>query len=85
MSQRKKKIKKDTNTSDNAKKKIHLKAIKCSCQIYKREIESCYKKLVKKEPTKTAKVVYNEETLKRKSIDELKEIAKLRRIKNWVN
>ena len=40
---------------------------------------------MKKEPTTTAKVVYNEETLKRKSIDELKEIAKLRRIKNWVN
>ena len=41
-----------------------------------------YKKLVKKEPRKTAKVVYNEEMLKRKSIDELKEIAKLGRIKN---
>ena len=37
---------------------------------------------MKKEPRKTAKVVYNEETLKRKSIDELKEIAKLRGIKN---
>ena len=37
---------------------------------------------MKKEPRKTAKVVYNEEHLKRKSIDELKEIAKLRGIKN---
>ena len=37
---------------------------------------------MKKEPRKTAKVVYNEEMLKRKSIDELKEIAKLRGIKN---
>ena len=43
---------------------------------------SSYKKLVKKEPRKTPKVVYNEKTLKRKSIDELKEIAKLRGIKN---
>ena len=43
---------------------------------------SAYKKLAKKEPRKTAKVVYNEETLKRKSIDELKEIARLRGIKN---
>ena len=37
---------------------------------------------MKKEPKKTAKVSYHEETLKRKSIDELKEIAKLRGIKN---
>ena len=37
---------------------------------------------MKKEPRKTAKVVYNEEHLKRKSIDELKQIAKLRGIKN---
>ena len=37
---------------------------------------------MKKEPKKTAKVSYNEETRERKSIDELKEIAKLRGIKN---
>ena len=37
---------------------------------------------MKKGPRKTAKVGYNEEMLKRKSIDELKEIAKLRRITN---
>ena len=37
---------------------------------------------MKKGPRKTAKVVYNEEMLKRKSIDEFKKIAKLRRIKN---
>ena len=43
---------------------------------------SIYKKLVKKEPKKTDNQVYNEERLKRKSIDELKEITKLRRIKN---
>ena len=39
------------------------------------------KKLVKKEPKKPDNAVYNEENLKRKSIDELKEIANLRRIK----
>ena len=43
---------------------------------------SAYKKLVKKKPRKTTKVVYNQEMLKRRSIDELKEIAKLRGIKN---
>ena len=48
----------------------------------KRKIESGYDKLVKKTPKKTDNEVYNEEKLKRKSIDELKEIAKLRRIKN---
>ena len=36
----------------------------------------------KKEPKKTDNEVYNEEYQKRKSIDELTEIAKLRRIKN---
>ena len=37
---------------------------------------------MKKEPKKTLKASYNEETQKRKSIDELKEIAKLRGMKN---
>ena len=46
------------------------------------KIESAYKTLVKKESKKTFKATYNEETLKRKSIDESKEIAKLRGIKN---
>ena len=40
---------------------------------------------IKKEPKKTDNEVYNEEKLKRKSVDELKEIAKLRRIKNRGN
>ena len=48
----------------------------------KSKVKSVYKKLVKKEPKKTDNEVYNEEKLKRKSIGELKEIAKLRRIKN---
>ena len=38
--------------------------------------------MVKKAPNILENEVYNEENLKRKSIDELKEIAKLRRIKN---
>ena len=46
------------------------------------KIESAYKKLVKEEPKKAANIVYSEDVLKRKSIDELKEIAKLRRFKN---
>ena len=46
------------------------------------KIESAYKKLVKKEPKKAANIVYSEDVLKRKSIDELKETAKLRRFKN---
>ena len=46
------------------------------------KVKSIYKKLVKKERKKPDNEVYNEEKLKRKSIDELKEIAKLRRIKN---
>ena len=48
-----------------------------------------YRKLVKKEPEKTVKIpniseneVNQAEKLQRKSIDELKEIARLRRIKN---
>ena len=45
------------------------------------KVKSIYKKLVKKERKKTDNEVYNEEKLKRKSIDELKEIAKLRRIR----
>ena len=63
-------------------KKRHCKDLKCPFRYIKRKIESAYKKLVKKEPRKTAKVVYNKETLKRKSINESKEIAQLRGIKN---
>ena len=37
---------------------------------------------MKKGSRQIAKVVYNEEIMKRKSIDELKDVAKLRRIKN---
>ena len=37
-----------------------------------------YEKLVKKRTKKTDNEVYDEEKLKRKSIDELKEIAKLK-------
>ena len=44
--------------------------------------KSIYKKLVKKEQKKNDNEVNNEEKLKRKSRDELREIAKWRRIKN---
>ena len=64
------------------KKRDILRLLSAPASHVKRKIVSAYKKLAKKEPRKTAKVVYNEETLKRKSIDELKEIAKLKGIKN---
>ena len=71
-------IKKGTN----AKKRGLLRLLSDPVRYVKRKIESAYKRLVKKEPSKTTKLVYNEEMLKIKSIDELKEIAKLRGIKN---
>ena len=71
-------IKKGTN----AKKRGLLRLLSDPVRYVKRKIESAYKRLVKKEPRKTTKLVYNEEILKIKSIDELKEIAKLRGIKN---
>ena len=64
------------------KKRGILRILSAPARYIKPKIESAYKKLVKKEPKKTVKVGYNEEALKRKSIDELKETAKLRRIKN---
>ena len=82
-------IKKGTNASANTKKRGILRLLSAPARYIKCKIESAYKKLVKKEPKKAFKApntleneVYNEENLKRKSIDELKEIAKLRRIKN---
>ena len=68
--------------STNAKKRGLLRLLSDPVRYVKRKIESAYKRLVKKEPRKTTKLVYNEEMLKIKSIDELKEIAKLRGIKN---
>ena len=78
-------IKKGTNTSANAKKRKVLRLLSAPDKYIKRKIEIAYKKLVKKEPKKTFKapnILESEETLKRKSMDELKEIAKLRGIKN---
>ena len=43
---------------------------------------SAYKKLVKKASNILENEIHNEEYLKKKSIDELKEIGKLRKIKN---
>ena len=71
-------IKKGTN----AKKRGLLRLLSDPVRYVKCKIESAYTRLVKKEPRKTTKLVYNEEMLKIKSIDELKEIAKLRGIKN---
>ena len=60
-----------------------LRILSASARYIKRKVRSIYKKLVKKRTKKTDNEVYNEENLKRKLIDELKEIAKLRRIKKW--
>ena len=65
----------------NTKKRDILRQLSAT----KRKVKSVYRKLVKKQPKKTDNEVYNEENLKRKSIDQLKEIAKLKRIKNRVN
>ena len=59
-----------------------LRLLNAPARYIKRKVKSIYKKLVKKEPKKPDNEVYNEEKLKRKSIYELKEISKLRRIKN---
>ena len=74
--------KKGNNTSSNVKKRGILRLLSASARYFKRKIVGVYNKLVKKHPKKLNNVVYNEEVLKRKSIDELKGIAKLRRIKN---
>ena len=60
------------------KKRGILRLLSAPVRYIKCKIASAYKKVLKKEPRKTAKVV----TLKRMSIDELKEVAKLREIKN---
>ena len=61
-----------------------LRLLSAPVRYIKCRVKSIYKKLMKEEPKKkTDNEVYNEEKLKRKSIDELKEIAKLRIIKNW--
>ena len=74
--------KKGNNTSSKVKKRGILRLLSASARYFKRKIVGVYNKLVKKHPKKLNNVVYNEEVLKRKSIDELKGIAKLRRIKN---
>ena len=68
--------------STNNKKRGILRLLSAPARYIKCKIKSVYRKLVKKQPKKTDNELYNEENLKRKSIDELKEIAKLRGIKN---
>ena len=55
-------------------------AVKCPVRYIKCKAKSFFRKLVKKQPKKTDNEVYNEQNLNRKSRDELKEIAELRRI-----
>ena len=74
-----KKNKKNTN----AKKRDILRLFNAPARYIKYKVQCIYKKLEKIQPKKTDNEVHNEEKLKRKAIDELKEIAKLRRIKNW--
>ena len=59
-----------------------LRLLSAPVRHVKRKVKSVYTKLVKKQPKKTDNEVYNEEKLKRMSTDELREIAKLRGIKN---
>ena len=59
-----------------------LRLLSAPVRHVKHKVKSVYTKLVKKQPKKTDNEVYNEEKLKRKSTDELREIAKLRGIKN---
>ena len=66
-------IKKLTNISSNAKKRGILRLLSAPVKYVKRKIENAYRRLVKRGPKKSTKVVYNEEMLYRKSIDELKE------------
>ena len=64
------------------KKRSILRLLSAPSRYVKRKIVRAYKKVAKKEQKNPDNVVYDEEVLKRKSIDELKEIAKLQRIKN---
>ena len=68
--------------STNTKKRGILRLLSAPARYIKCKVKSVYRKLVKKQPKKTDNELYNEENLKRKSIDELKEIAKLRGIEN---
>ena len=75
--------------STNTKKRGILRLLSAPGRHIKRKVKIIYRKLVKKEPKKTAKtpnILENEgnsvEKLQRKSIDELKKIARLRRTKN---
>ena len=69
---------KSTKNSTNAKKTGILRLLSAPAGYIKHKVQSTCKKLIKKRTKKTD----NEKKLKRKSINELKKIAKLRRIKN---
>ena len=80
------KIRNEKNT--NTKKRRILELLSVTGRYIMSKVKSIYKKLMKKEPKKPAKIlnilekeVNEAEMLQRKSIDELKEIARLKRIK----
>ena len=73
----------------NAKKRGIIGLLSAPDRYIGRKVKSIYRKLVRKvqkKPVKVPKILENEvnqdEKLKKKSIDELKEIARLKRIKN---
>ena len=66
----------------NVKTRGILRILSTPVKYIKSKVKSVYKTLVKEEPKKTHNEVYNEEKLKIKSTGELKDIGKLRRIKN---
>ena len=71
---------KENNT--NTKERSILWLLRVTGRYISRKVKSIYKQLMKKEPKKTDNGVNNVEKLRNKSIDELKGIAKLTRIKN---
>ena len=71
---------KENNT--NTKKFCILCLLSAPGRYISHKVKSVYKKLMKKEPKKTDNGVNNVKKLQNKSIDELKEIARLRRIEN---
>ena len=66
----------------NTNKRSILWLLSAPGRYISRKVKSIYKKLMKKEQKKTDNGVNNVEKLQNKSMDELKAIAKLRRIKN---
>ena len=75
------KLNRKENNTDTKERSI-LWLLSATGRCISRKVKSIYKQLMKKEPKKTDNGVNNVENLQNKSIDELKGIAKLTRIKN---